>query len=117
MKIDHITYFGGTREEAKKFYGNILGLETKLVDGKVWVKIGDEYIIHLTIDEEAKTGGKCHFGIYVQNIGELAQRVQKNTELFDIIDGREIVLVKIDLKLKQFFVRDLAGNSIEFISY
>lgn len=117
MKIDHITYYGGTQEEAKKFYGDILGFETKLVDGKVWVKIGDEYILHLTTNEEAKTGGKCHFGIYVKNIAELAQRALYNIEIFDIIDGQEIGSIKVDSEPKQFFVRDPAGNLIEFISH
>jgi len=116
MKIDHITYFGGDIEETKEFYGNILGLEVQKNDGKLWVKVGDEYIIHLSSSPEAKTGGKCHFAITEDSVLDRAKRIkERGVEVFDLVDGQKITLERIDPEIKQFFVRDPAGNLIEFI--
>lgn len=117
MQINHLTYYGGTQEKAIKFYGEVLGLETKLVDGKVWVKISDEYLIHLSSDESATTGGKCHFGFVIDNVYDFAEKVSEKTQIFDLIDGKEVGIPEIKINIKQFFVKDPAGNLIEILKY
>jgi len=117
MNIDHITYFGGTEEEASKFYGEILGLETKIVDGNVWAQIGDEFIRHLSPLEKTQTGGNCHFAVKVDNVFEIAKRAAvSGCVLFKIVDGEELPIAQIDKEINQFFVRDFAGNMVEILA-
>lgn len=116
MDIDHITYYGGRQEETIRFYGEVLGFDTKEVDGKVWVKIGKKFILHLSSDKESVTKGKFHFGISISNPSALAESIKGNgVRVFDIVDGNEIDIFKITATLTQFFVRDPAGNILEFL--
>lgn len=115
MKIDHITYYGGRLTETQKFYGEILKLETKTVNNKLWVKVGEDYIIHLSDNPNFSTSGS-HFTIQIENLFDFSQSlVNKKIPLYDITNYKLVNLEKIEPNIDHFFVQDPADNLIEFI--
>ncbi|MDZ5471120.1 glyoxalase (plasmid) [Bacillus sp. 31A1R] len=116
VEIDHVQLAGpkGCEEEARIFYGKILGLteipkpENLQKRGGCWFKFGRQEI-HIGIQEDFLPAKKAHPGFIVENLHLLRERLE--LEKIEIkeeppIEGRE-----------RFFVSDPFGNRIEFLEF
>ncbi|MBT2686981.1 glyoxalase [Bacillus sp. ISL-47] len=114
--IDHIQLAApkGCEEEARKFYGHLLGLreipkpENLQKRGGCWFICGNQEI-HIGVQEDFLPAKKAHPGFVVENLEELRSSLHK----FNIgikeeapIEGR-----------KRFFADDPFGNRIEFLEF
>lgn len=110
--VHHIMVTVGDLDVAKRFYGEILGLEETdcpVKDGqRVWYKIGPQEL-HVNLQKERYKAGFGHFAIsvepgkyhdYVENIKSTGYKKQNKSQKFE--DG-----------LYRLFVDDPFGNTIE----
>ncbi|MFE8702587.1 VOC family protein [Cytobacillus sp. FJAT-54145] len=116
LDIDHIQLAGpkGCEEEARNFYGKILGLkeipkpENLRGRGGCWFIFGRQEI-HIGVQEDFVPATKAHPGFTVKNLKSLREHLVKAG--LDIkeeppIEGRQ-----------RFFVNDPFGNRIEFLEF
>ncbi|MBY0122509.1 VOC family protein [Bacillus sp. S/N-304-OC-R1] len=114
--IDHIQLAApsGCEEQARKFFGKILGLEeipkpeNLQKRGGCWFKCGNQEI-HIGVQADFTPAKKAHPGLVVENLEELRNLLEN--EGYKIkeeppIDGRN-----------RFFVDDPFGNRIEFLEF
>lgn len=114
-RIDHVQICipKGAEDEARKFYGRVLGLEeiekpdSLKASGGVWFKIGDVEL-HLGMENnQVKT--KAHPAFEIENIDKvreyLTEKGMKIKEEIQIPDR------------KRFLFYDVFGNRIEFLEY
>lgn len=93
------------KNASRKFYTEILGFEKKEIDGRLWIKVGDQYI-HIT-----ENSGKpvpdtfYHFAIEIDNLADYKNILKdKGVNIFDYSEDK-----------RQSFLKDLDGNLIELI--
>ncbi|MBG9544789.1 glyoxalase [Cytobacillus firmus] len=115
--IDHIQLVApkGCEEEARKFYGEQLGLkeipkpENLQKRGGCWFICGNQEI-HIGVQEGFLPAKKAHPGFIVDNLEALRSSLQEQKitikEEPPIEEGRE-----------RFFVDDPFGNRIEFLEF
>jgi catechol 2,3-dioxygenase-like lactoylglutathione lyase family enzyme len=116
--LDHafFTLQEGGEEEARRFYGDVLGLEEiqrpegLQHSGGVWFQAGGQEL-HLGTDDAHLPPKRPHPGFRVGSsaeLNELAQRLTSNrydVEWDDRIEGR-----------RRFYTRDPFGNRIELLA-
>ncbi|MGM0846683.1 MAG: VOC family protein [Bacillota bacterium] len=114
--LDHVQLTApiGSEEKARKFYGEILGLEEmekpeKLkASGGCWFICGNQEL-HIGVENEFVSAKKAHPGIVVRNIEAIVSRLEES--------GYQ---VKEDTRIedrKRIFVNDPFGNRVEFLEY
>ncbi|GLB58079.1 VOC family protein [Cytobacillus sp. NCCP-133] len=114
--IDHIQLAApqGCEEQARKFYGVLLGLkeipkpENLQKRGGCWFICGDQEI-HIGVQEDFSPAKKAHPGFVVENLEELKinlQQCEAPIKEEAPIDGRN-----------RFFTEDPFGNRIEFLEF
>jgi catechol 2,3-dioxygenase-like lactoylglutathione lyase family enzyme len=116
--LDHalLTIPSGVESDARRFYGDLLGLEeiprpSGLRESPgVWFRAGDQEL-HLGTDEEHAPTKRPHPGFRVESVTaleELAGRLESagvQVEWDARIEGR-----------KRFYVRDPFGNRVELLN-
>jgi catechol 2,3-dioxygenase-like lactoylglutathione lyase family enzyme len=114
--IDHIQLAApmGCEEQARRFYGDLLGLkeipkpENLQRRGGCWFICGNQEI-HIGVQESFLPAKKAHPGLVVENLEELRGSLQKLKVTIKEeapIEGR-----------KRFFADDPFGNRIEFLEF
>ncbi|CAM3434984.1 VOC family protein [Aeromicrobium ponti] len=114
--IDHIQLAApkGCEEQARRFYGDMLGLkeipkpENLQKRGGCWFICGNQEI-HIGVQENFLPAKKAHPGLVVENLEELRSSLQKLKIAIKEeapIEGR-----------KRFFADDPFGNRIEFLEF
>ncbi|PAE24303.1 MULTISPECIES: VOC family protein [Bacillaceae] len=114
--IDHIQLAApkGCEEEARKFYGEQLGLKEIPKPGNLQKRGGCWFIcgnqeIHIGVQEGFLPAKKAHPGLIVENLEVLRSSLQEQKITIKEeppIEGRE-----------RFFVDDPFGNRIEFLEF
>jgi catechol 2,3-dioxygenase-like lactoylglutathione lyase family enzyme len=110
MRLDHVQVAAppGCEEEARRFYGELLGLpevekpEPLRARGGVWF---DQ--LHIGVEEEFQPARKAHPALAVQNLDELATRLSdagKRVEWDDALPG-----------IRRFYTSDPWGNRLELL--
>lgn len=116
MGIDHIQLAApkGCEEEARKFWGEIVGLtevqkpESLQGRGGCWFQYGNQQI-HIGVEEDFLPAKKAHPAFVIGNIEDFRLHLEGNgikTKEDAPIDGRA-----------RFFVNDPFGNRVEFLEY
>jgi len=118
IKINHVTLLVDNKKKAEEFYTEILGFEKYEIGNSLWIKVGDGFI-HLTESPEASTRNSFyHFGIEIQNVQEyIKELISKGLKIFDLDKKLNEVFINSELNKpkRQFFLRDIDGNLLEFI--
>ena len=114
MELDHVQVAGppGCEAEARRFYGELLGLEELekppllAVRGGVWFRLGSGgHELHVGIDRDFRPAGKAHPGIRADDLDALAARIGAVTWADPAeIPGR-----------RRFHCFDPFGNRLEFL--
>lgn len=103
----------GSEEACREFYVDCLGMrEIEKPDGLrqrggLWLR-GDALEIHLGVEEGFTPSQKAHPGIHVHDVDALATHLQacnRDCEWDENLPGH-----------RRFYVRDPAGNRLEFLS-
>ena len=113
-RIDHVQLAmpEGREDQAREFYGNVLGLPEKLKPphlarrGGAWFEAG-ALKVHLGIDPDFRPAGKAHAAFVVAGLQELAVACRQKgyaVEDAEPLEGR-----------KRFYVHDPFGNRLEMI--
>ncbi|MEH7124390.1 VOC family protein [Bacillus sp. JJ1532] len=114
--IDHIQLAApkGCEEQARLFFGEILGLEeipkpeNLQKRGGCWFLCGNQEI-HIGVQEEFLPAKKAHPGLVVENLEGLRKELENKKIMIKEeppIEGRN-----------RFFVDDPFGNRIEFLEF
>ena len=105
MKINHVTILVSDKNLSRKFYTEVLGFEIKEIDGRLWIKIGEQYL-HITENSgEPVPNTFYHFAIEVDNLADYKITLKnKGVDIFDFSDSN-----------LQNFLRDPDGNLVELI--
>ncbi|MGD6853502.1 VOC family protein [Bacillus infantis] len=114
--IDHIQLAApkGTEEQAREFYGKLLGLEeipkpeNLQKRGGCWFLCGSQEV-HIGIQEDFIPARKAHPGFVVEDLTGLRSRLEEAGAVIKEeppIDGRS-----------RFFTDDPFGNRIEFLEF
>lgn len=114
--IDHIQLAApkGCEKQARKFYGEQLGLmeipkpENLQKRGGCWFICGDQEI-HIGVQEDFLPAKKAHPGFIVENLEGLRSSLQERN-----------IVIKEELPIEgrnRFFAEDPFGNRIEFLEY
>ncbi|HKX30558.1 MAG TPA: VOC family protein [Blastocatellia bacterium] len=112
--LDHIQLAipRDTEEQARAFYGDVLGLEElpkppELAGrGGVWFQCGGQQL-HLGVEDDFHPARKAHPGILIENIETLALSLRTA--------GYEPVWDGSLPQIKRIFVADPFGNRLEFL--
>ena len=105
MRINHVTILVTDKNIAKKFYTKILGFEKKEIDGRLWIKIGEQYI-HITENSGQPVPNTFyHFAIEIDNLPNYKTSLR---------DRGVNVFIFPDNPL-QNFLKDPDGNLIELV--
>ncbi len=113
-RIQHVSLTRpvGSEQEARAFYGDVLGLQEVAPPHAlshldlVWFKIGDDELHLLAEPDPSNTGSGRHYCIAVEDLAAFRQRLETRgyrPEDVVAIPGRP-----------RFFCRDPFGNNIEF---
>ncbi|HEX7064359.1 MAG TPA: VOC family protein [Bacillales bacterium] len=114
--IDHVQLAAphGCEEEARKFFGDILGMKeipkpaNLARRGGVWFKCGTHQL-HIGVQEDFVPAKKAHPAFHVENLGALRERIMNKG-----------IKVKDDESLEganRFYVNDPFGNRLEFLHW
>ncbi|WP_102274677.1 VOC family protein [Cytobacillus massiliigabonensis] len=114
--IDHIQLAAqeGCEEQAREFFGVILGLEeipkpeNLLKRGGCWFQCGNQEI-HIGVQKDFVPAKKAHPGLVVENLSALRESLQKQG-----------IVIKEEPPIagrNRFFVDDPFGNRIEFLEF
>jgi catechol 2,3-dioxygenase-like lactoylglutathione lyase family enzyme len=114
--IDHVQLAApkGSEEQARKFFGEILGMEeipkpSNLAKrGGVWFRCGSHQL-HIGIQEDFTPAKKAHPAFHVENLEALREHL--------VTKG---VTIKEDEPLEgaiRFYVDDPFGNRLEFLQW
>lgn len=111
--LDHVQVAipKGVEEEARRFYGELLGMGElekpgKLkVRGGVWFQCGAQQL-HLGVEKPFAPAKKAHPAFAMHQIGELRDHLLANG--IEVQDNDEIAGVR------RFFINDPWGNRLEF---
>lgn len=113
-KIDHVqvTAPKGCEEEARNFYGEVLGMmemekpSTLKARGGAWFELPG-FQLHVGVEESFAPAKKAHPAFVVDGFDELKEHLTNNG-----------VMVKDDLSIPgnpRFFIADPFGNRLEFL--
>ena len=113
-KLDHVQVAApkGCEEEARRFYGEVLGLaevekpEPLRGRGGVWFEFGNSQL-HIGVEEPFAAARKAHPAFVVNGFEELQEAL-----------GARGIEVKNDTSIpgsSRFFVSDPFGNRLEFL--
>lgn len=112
MRLNHVTILVNDKKKAEKFYTEILGLKKFERDGKLWIRIGDQFI-HITANSgEPAPGTFYHFGIEIKGLKEFIDRLMGNK--IKVLDINLKPIKRVDVS-RNYFIRDPDGNLLEFI--
>ncbi len=119
MDIDHLQLAApaSSEEEARRFYGELLGLAEiekppeLLHAGGVWFGIGSQEL-HIGIDPDFRPATKAHPAFRVADRGALDVLVKALTGA-----GHDVVWDGTIPTIDRFFVNDPFGNRIEVLAY
>ncbi|MFZ4631805.1 MAG: VOC family protein [Patescibacteria group bacterium] len=105
MRINHVTILVKDKNVSRKFYTEILGFESKEIGGRLWIKIGEQYL-HITENSGVPVPNTFyHFAIEIDNLTDYKINLKnKGINIFDFSDDN-----------LQNFLRDTDGNLIELI--
>lgn len=114
MGIDHVQLAApaGCEEEARRFFGELLGMlevpkpEKLKVRGGVWFQCGPQ-MIHIGVEAAFQPAKKAHPAFLVHQIDRLMEHLQDRG-----------VAIRIDDEipgLTRFFTEDPFGNRLEFM--
>jgi catechol 2,3-dioxygenase-like lactoylglutathione lyase family enzyme len=112
--IDHVQIAApaGCEEEARRFFGDLLGLRELRkpaplqANGGAWFRAGSQEL-HVGVEREFAPARKAHPAFVVDDLDELAQRLE-----------RDRVDVEWDDRLpgaRRFYAHDPWGNRLEFL--
>jgi catechol 2,3-dioxygenase-like lactoylglutathione lyase family enzyme len=114
--IDHIQLAAptGCEEEARQFYGELLGMkeitkpEKLRARGGVWFQCGKNQV-HIGVQEDFYPAKKAHPAFEVHNLSMLKEHLQ----------GHDISVKEDDVLqgVLRFYVDDPFGNRIEFLEF
>lgn len=115
MRLDHVQIAAprGAEDEARRFYGDLLGLlempkpGPMQASGGVWFRLGDGRELHVGVEHPFTPARKAHPGLYVEphELDGFAQRLQQAgapVEWDDRYPG-----------VRRFYTADPFGNRIE----
>lgn len=111
MELDHVQIAAppGCEEEARRFYGGLLGLEEiekpepLRSRGGVWFALGDRQL-HIGVEEDFTPARKAHPAFRVDELDELAATLGDVT-WDDSLPG-----------VRRFYVADPWGNRLEILT-
>lgn len=114
LKIDHVQIAmpKGREDDAREFFGELLGLEELLkpadlaARGGCWFATADRQI-HIGAEVDFRPAKKAHVALNTSGLDELRLRLEKagyTTQDDTDVEGR-----------KRFFTHDPFGNRIEFL--
>jgi len=116
--INHVTLLVNNKTESEKFFTEVLGLEKYDAGGRLWLKIGKQFL-HITNNSgDSKRGNFYHFAIEVENVVDCVKAIAlKGISIFDLDSTQKKILVNsdYDMPMRQFFLEDPDGNLIELI--
>lgn len=115
MRINHVTILVKNKTESKIFYTEILGLKKFERNGRLWIKVGDQFI-HIT-DNSGKPvrGTFYHFAIEVKGLKNFVNKIRvKGVKIFDV-DIKPLPANEVLKSQSNYFIKDPDGNLIEFI--
>src|SRR5262245_5275207 len=112
--IDHIQIAipRGVEEQARAFYGDVLGLEelpkpAELAGrGGVWFQCGSQQL-HLGVEDDFRPARKAHPGLEVEDIDSLISSLRSS--------GYEVLQGENPINIRRIFVSDPFGNRIELL--
>ncbi len=110
--IDHVQVAApaGCEDEARAFYGGLLGLEeipkpaTLAARGGCWFRAGAQEL-HVGVEEPFAPARKAHPGLVADDLDALADRLRDG--------GREVTFDDAIPGAKRFHVADPFGNRLE----
>lgn len=118
MRLDHVQIAAppGSEAEARRFYGELLGLdeipkpEPMRASGGVWFRVGQQEL-HVGIEDPFAPARKAHPGLYVEpgELDGLAERLAQagaSVEWDDRYPG-----------VRRFYTSDPFGNRVEIGAY
>jgi catechol 2,3-dioxygenase-like lactoylglutathione lyase family enzyme len=114
LRINHVQLAmpRGLEEEARRFYGEVLGLReipkppALAAKGGAWFELGDAQL-HLGVDPEFRPAKKAHIAFDVEDLEGIASRCREAG-----------YAVRPDERLqgqRRFFVEDPFGNRLEIV--
>lgn len=112
--IDHVQLAApaGCKEEARRFFGEVLGLDevekpaNLAARGGVWFQAGDQQL-HIGVEREFQPAKKAHPAFAVSDLALLRERLESHEISIDpgeLLPGAE-----------RFYASDPFGNRIEFL--
>jgi catechol 2,3-dioxygenase-like lactoylglutathione lyase family enzyme len=115
LELDHIQIAmpSGREDDARRFYGDVLGLEeiekpvALKARGGVWFQLG-HHGVHLGVEEAFSPARKAHPGVACLDVESLAERLQGAGYMVNWdsnLPGR-----------KRFYTEDPFGNRLEFFA-
>lgn len=114
--LHHVAIMVADLAEAIEFYSSILGfveLETPssiIEQGIRWFDLGHGRALHLIETSETTPGSRAHFAIAVDDVEAWQTYIARQ--------GIKITKATINLAgAKRFFLRDPAGNLLEFVQW
>jgi len=102
----------GAEEQARKFFGEILGMEelpkpeSLRRRGGVWFQCG-AHQLHIGIEDEFVPNRKAHPAFAVQNLAALRERLCRA--------GHQVIEDEALPGAERFYVNDPFGNRLEFL--
>jgi catechol 2,3-dioxygenase-like lactoylglutathione lyase family enzyme len=111
VRIDHVQVAAppGCEEEARAFYGGLLGLAelekppALRARGGVWFALGEGQQLHVGVEQEFVPARKAHPAFAVDDLDALAARIG------DVTWDEELPGVR------RFYAADPFGNRLEFL--
>ena len=109
--IDHVHVAAppGCEAEARRFYGELLGLEevekpeSLKARGGVWFRCGPHQQLHVGVEDPHAPARKAHPALAATDLDELAERIG-DVEWDDSLPGR-----------RRFYAADPWGNRVELL--
>lgn len=118
IKINHVTLLVKDKVESERFFVDILGLEKYDAGGRLWIKIGDQFIHISSASGDPGRSNFYHFAILVEDVVSCAKEIAaKGVEVFDLDNDQNRILVnsEFDRPKRQYFFNDPDGNLLELI--
>lgn len=116
LELDHvqIAAYQGCEEEARLFYGKILGMQeipkprNLQSRGGVWFQCG-RHQLHIGVQEDFQPSRKAHPAFSVQNLAALRKHLSEKG--IKVIDAEPLP------GANRFYIHDLFGNRLEFLEW
>jgi catechol 2,3-dioxygenase-like lactoylglutathione lyase family enzyme len=118
VKINHVTLLVKDKVVSEKFFTEILGLEKYDAGGRLWIKIGDQFIHITSASGDPGRNNFYHFAILVEDAASCAKEIAaKGIRVFDLDDDQNEILVnsEFDKPRRQYFFKDPDDNLLELI--